>query len=122
MNLKGSVGLIFSKDSVTRVTIPIDLSTWSSIPFLTLVEYRLFLLSNEGYYPHRYVIICLRGLPYLDLVFYFESFITSLCSVHHGSSTQFIYSLWIPTMSSGPDVTEYQLDTPGLQPMFCTCL
>jgi hypothetical protein len=35
-----------------------------------------------------------------------------------------MYSPWpmITTMSSGHTVTEYQLDTSGLQPMFCTCL
>ena len=31
-NLKGSVGLISTKTSVVRVTIPIYLSTWSFIP------------------------------------------------------------------------------------------
>jgi len=31
-NLKGSVGLILPKVSVMRVTIPIDLCTWSFIP------------------------------------------------------------------------------------------
>ncbi len=29
-----------------------------------------------------------------------------------------MYSPWIPTMSSGHDVSEYELDTSGLPPMF----
>ena len=31
-------------------------------------------------------------------------------------------SPWITTTSSGRDVSEYQLGTSGLQPMFCTCV
>ena len=32
VTLKGTVGLILAKASAMRVTIPIDLSTWSFIP------------------------------------------------------------------------------------------
>ena len=39
-NLKGSVGLILVKPSVMRVTIPIDLSTWSFIPLPRFFNFR----------------------------------------------------------------------------------
>jgi hypothetical protein len=48
-NLKGSVGLILAKDSAIRVTIPIDLSTWSfmHVP-LFLNSRRLSPLVNQS--------------------------------------------------------------------------
>ena len=40
-NLKGSVGLILAKASAMRVTIPLDLSTWSFIPLPHFFHSRL---------------------------------------------------------------------------------
>jgi hypothetical protein len=39
-NLKGSIGLMLTKDSVMRVTIPLDLSTRSFIPLTRFIRTR----------------------------------------------------------------------------------
>ena len=39
-NLKGSIGLMLSKVSGMRVTIPLDLSTWSFIPSPSFIDTR----------------------------------------------------------------------------------
>ena len=39
-NLKGSIGLMLAKASVMRVTIPLDLSTWSFIPLPRFIHTR----------------------------------------------------------------------------------
>ena len=39
-NLKGSIGLMLAKVSVMRVTIPLDLSTWSFIPLPRFIHTR----------------------------------------------------------------------------------
>ena len=76
-NLKGSVGLILAKASAMRVTIPIDLSTWTFIPLPRFFKSRgVPPLLNQSL-----VLIPQRSVQAAHDVRYVESFIGLLCVI-----------------------------------------
>jgi hypothetical protein len=87
-NLKGSVGLILTTDSVMWVTIPIDLSTWSFIPLPRFLNSRrVSPLLNQSL-----VLIPQQSDKVTHDVCYVQSFTDFLCIIYSFSVT--FFTLW----------------------------